>query len=206
MSHKILIVIGTIFHFVVLISDAHANSGESSNQRELIKQLVIKEANNFRLPVPLALAVAKVESNFDALARSHKGARGVMQIMPRTARGEYGIPAHLLWNPRINIRLGLHFLRRLLVRYNGRVDLALSYYNGGSAVGDLPNARVIPATRGYVRKVRAARRKFARKLTRLKLSQGSFIEHNISRKPFIERGTKRGVAIVFPDNSGGDRG
>ncbi|MEE9290544.1 MAG: transglycosylase SLT domain-containing protein, partial [Alphaproteobacteria bacterium] len=68
-----------------------------------------------------------------------------------------GIEPALLWNPRINVRLGLHFLRRLLNRYRGRVDLALSYYNGGSAVGDLPNARVIPATRSYVARVERLR-------------------------------------------------
>ena len=87
-----------------------------------------------------------------------------MQIMPLTAKSEYGIGPELLWNPRINTRLGIHFLRRLLVRYKGRVDLALSYYNGGSAVGRLPDARVIPATRKYVRKVQKYRADYMRSL------------------------------------------
>ncbi len=85
-----------------------------------------------------------------------------MQIMPATARDEYGIAPEQLWEPRINIRLGLHFLKRLLVRYKGRMDLALSYYNGGSRVGDLPNARVIPATRSYVRKVMRLQRNYSK--------------------------------------------
>ena len=89
-----------------------------------------------------------------------------MQIMPRTARSEYGIAPHLLWNPRLNIRLGLHFLKRLLHRYDGRVDLALSYYNGGSAVEDLPYARVIPATARYVAKVHRLRSHYRRQLRR----------------------------------------
>lgn len=108
----------------------------------------------------LALAVAQAESDFDPLAESHKGARGVMQIMPATAMDEYGIHPDMLWNPRINIRLGLHFLERLIRRYRGRTDLALSYYNGGSAVGDLANARVMPATFAYVRKVRSLQREY----------------------------------------------
>ena len=54
--------------------------------RTEIKRLVVEEAEATRIPPSLALAVAKVESDFQAEALSHKGARGVMQIMPRTAR------------------------------------------------------------------------------------------------------------------------
>ncbi|MBT3703147.1 MAG: lytic transglycosylase domain-containing protein [Alphaproteobacteria bacterium] len=129
-----------------------------------IKTMVAQEARNIGLPVALALAVAKVESDFRPHLESNKGARGVMQIMPATALDEYAIPAKMLWNPRINIRLGLHFLQRLLVRYRGRIDLALSYYNGGSRVGDLPNARVMPATRGYVKKVRSWQQQYQRQV------------------------------------------
>ena len=96
-----------------------------------IRSMVVSEARQMHFPVALALAVADAESNFDENAESHKGARGIMQIMPATAVGEYGIPPDYLWNPRINIRLGLHFLKRLVNLYEGRTDLALSYYNGG---------------------------------------------------------------------------
>lgn len=145
-------------------SDAAADRslGRNASNKE-IKALVVRQAMDLGVSVSLALAVAHAESNFDASAKSSKGARGVMQIMPATALGEYGISPDLLWNPRINVRLGLHFLKRLLKRYRGRVDLALSYYNGGSAVGDLPNARVIPATYGYVAKVRKLQRYYDRR-------------------------------------------
>jgi soluble lytic murein transglycosylase-like protein len=132
--------------------------------RSGIKRLVADEAMRLGVPVSLALAVAHAESNFDGRAHSRAGARGVMQVMPRTAWTEYGIEPRLLWNPRINVRLGLHFLGRLLRRYRGRVDLALSYYNGGSAVGDLPHARVIPATAAYVKRVRRLQRHYQRQL------------------------------------------
>ena len=131
-----------------------------------VKQMVVREARNMGVPVPLALAVAHAESSFNARARSHKGARGVMQIMPATARGEYGIHPDKLWNPRVNIRLGLHFLKRLIERYDGRTDLALSYYNGGSAVGRPGRARVIPATQNYVRKVQRLRSHYRQQLLR----------------------------------------
>ncbi len=137
--------------------NAYENFGGRGTHGLEIRALVVEEAARMRIAPSLALAVAHAESNFDPRARSHAGARGVMQIMPATARLEYGIEPALLWNPRINVRLGLHFLRRLLNRYRGRVDLALSYYNGGAAVGDLPNARVIPATRSYVTRVERLR-------------------------------------------------
>jgi soluble lytic murein transglycosylase-like protein len=140
--------------------------GRRHYDRGRIKALVAREAADLGVSVPLALAVAHAESNFDAQAESHAGARGVMQIMPATARGEYGIDPDLLWDPRINVRLGLHFLARLLRRYRGRVDLALSYYNGGSAVGRLPNARVIPATYKYVARVRRLEKQYRRQLAR----------------------------------------
>ena len=130
--------------------------------REEIQAMLREEAPRYGVPVSLALAMAHAESNFDAGAKSHKGARGVMQIMPATAMGEYGVTEELLWDPRINIRIGLHFMNRLLHRYRGRVDLALSYYNGGSRVGDLPNARVIPATAKYVARVRRLQRRYDR--------------------------------------------
>ncbi len=140
--------------------------GSSVDERLRVKQLVISEARRMRFPVALALAVAHAESGFNARARSHKGARGVMQIMPATSTGEYGIDPDLLWRPVLNIRMGIHFLRRLIRLYGGRTDLALSYYNGGSAVGAPGRARVLPATYGYVRKVRSLRRRYMRELRR----------------------------------------
>jgi soluble lytic murein transglycosylase-like protein len=150
---------------IPLLAGCATNGGATSPPgRHAIKSLVLQEARRMNVPPALALAVAHAESNFNARAISHKGARGVMQIMPATARGEYGLEPGQLWNPRLNIRLGLHFLKRLLRKYRGRQDLALSYYNGGSAVGKWPNARVIPSTSRYVAKVRRLQSWYRRKL------------------------------------------
>ena len=142
-------------------SDAKArNRSALPPERQGIEDMVRREARDLGVSVPLALAVARAESNFNPKAESRKGARGVMQVMPATSLGEYAIHPDLLWDPRINIRLGLHFLGRLIQRYRGRVDLALSYYNGGSAVGEWPKARVIPVTAPYVRKVLELRHQY----------------------------------------------
>lgn len=133
------------------------------DRRARIMSLVVREANDLGVAPSLALAVAHAESNFNPHALSDKGARGVLQIMPATARGEYGIAPDRLWDPRTNVRLGLHFLRRLQYRY-GRTDLALSHYNGGAVLGAPPNARVLPATRPDVARVQRLQQMYRRRI------------------------------------------
>ena len=121
--------------------------------KDRVMDMVITEALRQNFDPALALAVAKVESDFRTHVESHKGARGVMQIMPATARGEFGLAPARLYDPQTNISTGILFLKHLIETY-GRVDIALSHYNGGSAVRRYDGSlRVIPATRGYVTKV-----------------------------------------------------
>ncbi len=146
--------------FVSLAATADARPHDNT-PRGGIKKMVVEEAMASRVPPSLALAVAKVESDFQANALSSKGARGVMQIMPKTAADEWGVEADELWNPRLNIRLGIDFLERLIDRYEGDWELALSYYNGGSRVGKPGRARVLPWTRKYVDAVLRWERRYA---------------------------------------------
>ncbi|MBT8002848.1 MAG: lytic transglycosylase domain-containing protein [Rhodospirillales bacterium] len=157
---RLTVVIVFILTVLALPAATKAKKTPSAPERTAVKSLIRAEALRMGVPVSLALAVAHTESYFNPRAVSSAGARGGMQIMPATSKGEYGIHPKLLWVPRVNIRIGLHFLKRLLKRYRGRAELALSYYNGGSAVGDLPNARIIPATAKYVRKVLRLQRKY----------------------------------------------
>ena len=129
--------------------------------RTEIKRLVVEEAEATRIPPSLALAVAKVESDFQAEALSHKGARGVMQIMPRTARDKFGVAADELWDARLNVQLGLNFLEQLIERYGGSWGLALSHYNGGTLLGTGIKARPHGHTRRYVRSVLRWQRRYA---------------------------------------------
>lgn len=100
-----------------------------------VQRMVVEEAVNSRVPPSLALAVARVESNFQPTALSPAGARGVMQLMPKTARDVFGVGQDQLWNARLNIRLGIAFLEQLYDQYGQRWDLALSHYNGGTLAG-----------------------------------------------------------------------
>lgn len=126
-----------------------------------IKTLIVQEAQRSKYVTPsLALAVAHVESSFRADAISPAGAIGVMQIMPRTGRTLYGLSSRQLKDPRINIRAGIQFLDQLIEQYDGRIDLALSHYNGGSAVNRGGKKKIISYTRGYVLKVLSAARMY----------------------------------------------
>ena len=120
-----------------------------------IQHMLINEAQRQGVAPALVLAIAKVESDFNPSAQSRAGARGVMQIMPATALHGFNVASHDLYHADTNIRVGIAFIKQLLEQYRGNLDIALSHYNGGSAVrranGEL---RVIPATREYVRKVK----------------------------------------------------
>ncbi|WP_051275939.1 transglycosylase SLT domain-containing protein [Desulfovirgula thermocuniculi] len=99
----------------------------------------------------LLKAVAAAESGFDPRAVSPKGALGLMQLMPGTAR-EVGVSDP--FDPAQSVRGGARYLRSLLDRFGGRLDLALAAYNAGPGVverhGGVPPYR---ETREYVRRV-----------------------------------------------------
>ena len=136
-----------------------------------VKRMVVEEAQrNGTVPPSLALAVAKVESGFDERARSNVGARGVMQIMPKTARDEFDVSAGRLWDPRLNIQLGIAYLEKLYNQYGRRWDLALSHYNGGTLEGRGRFAKPHSYTRRYVSSVLAWSRRFERDATAVALA------------------------------------
>ncbi|MGZ5473463.1 MAG: lytic transglycosylase domain-containing protein [Thermoanaerobaculia bacterium] len=102
----------------------------------------------------LVAAVARRESAFDANAVSQKGACGVMQLMPATARY---LGVQNVFDARENIFAGTRYLRTLLDTFNGDLDLVLAAYNAGP--GAVEKHRGVPPyreTRAYVAAVRAS--------------------------------------------------
>jgi len=152
------------FAFAVLAAVAIAIGAQPApaQDRSDIQRMIIEEARNSRVPPALALALAKVESNFQPQAVSSAGARGVMQIMPKTARDVFGVHENELWDARLNIQLGLDYLDQLYHQYGRRWDLALSHYNGGTLAGG-PGARAMPHafTRKYVADVLTWQRRYS---------------------------------------------
>jgi soluble lytic murein transglycosylase-like protein len=113
--------------------------------------LIREIAEQYRLEYALVKAMIQAESDFDHRAVSPKGACGLMQLMPATARSQ-GVRDVFL--PRENIEGGCRYLRMLLDRYAGNVTLAVAAYNAGPERVDV--VRGVPAiaeTREYVSRV-----------------------------------------------------
>lgn len=113
--------------------------------------LIRTASGRYSIDADLVRAVIKAESDFNASARSRKGAMGLMQLMPETARLHNVIDAY---NPEQNVEAGVRHLRMLLDRYRGDLILSLAAYNAGS--GAVEKHRGIPPfaeTREYVRRV-----------------------------------------------------
>jgi soluble lytic murein transglycosylase-like protein len=134
---------------------------EISPDYKAVKHLLRDAAREHRLDYELLQAVIATESGFDADAVSPKGAVGLMQVMPATARG-YGLAdvwrkpvARQLQDARTNIQVGSRHLRRLLDKFPDRLDLALAAYNAGLMNVRRAGNQVPPIreTQDYVRTV-----------------------------------------------------
>ncbi|HJZ97763.1 MAG TPA: lytic transglycosylase domain-containing protein [Candidatus Solibacter sp.] len=113
-----------------------------------INEAVARIAAEHGLPVQLVHSVIKVESNYNPFAVSSKGALGMMQLIPETAR-RFGVKN--VFNPVENIQGGAKYLRYLLDLFDGSYPLALAAYNAGEAAvaryGGIPP---FPETQNYV--------------------------------------------------------
>jgi len=120
-------------------------------QPQSFEQIVRSASNRYGVDPNLIWAVMKVESNFNPEAVSKKGARGLMQLMPATARQHRVDNIH---DPIQNIQGGVRHLRLLLDRFQGNLKLGLAAYNAGSrAVERYRNIPPYSETRKYVRRV-----------------------------------------------------
>ncbi len=124
----------------------------STNRRRADLLIAIYEmAPEFDLDPALVREVVRAESNFNTSARSPKGAIGLMQLIPSTAK-RFGVKNPL--EPMENLRGGMAYLRWLLRRFDGDLTLALAGYNAGEAAveryGGVPP---YAETQGYVRRI-----------------------------------------------------
>jgi len=116
-------------------------------------QEIIREyARAYRLEEALVKAVIKAESNYNPQSLSSKGAQGLMQLIPETARlMKVSDP----FDPAENIRGGSNYLRLMLDQFSGNLDLALAAYNAGpNAVQRHGGIPPYTETRQYVQRVR----------------------------------------------------
>jgi hypothetical protein len=114
-------------------------------------ELIYAKAKKYDVDPALVAAVIEQESRFKPRARSHVGARGLMQLMPRTGRW---MGARDLYNPEQNVDAGVKYIKYLDKRFNGDLKKIIAAYNGGE--GNVMRYRGVPPfreTRQYVKKV-----------------------------------------------------
>ncbi|MFO1401012.1 MAG: lytic transglycosylase domain-containing protein [Steroidobacteraceae bacterium] len=145
------------YRLVMVAADASTQAGEPLDARLLQRaarfERIIKQASRATRVAPeLLRAVIVVESGFNERARSRRGARGLMQLMPETAR-RYG--AANAYDPEQNVRAGARYLRDLIRRYADDLELVLAAYNAGEAAVDRHGGRIPPyaETQAYVPRV-----------------------------------------------------
>ena len=113
--------------------------------------IIQKAASRHNIDPALVKAIIMAESNYNPRAVSKKGAQGLMQLMPVTARS---LGVNDAFNPEQNIHAGVRYFKSLLKQFNGDVSLALAAYNAGSS--NVRHYKGIPPfkdTKRYLKKV-----------------------------------------------------
>lgn len=141
------------------LTAAAASTPEWRVRAAAYSDLIDEAARHAQVSPALLRAVVAVESAFDPQAVSPKGAQGLMQLRPATAR-RYGVRKP--FDPRDNLRGGASYIRDLLKRYGNDLELALAAYNAGEDAVDRHGRTVppFPETRAYVPAVLKFYRRF----------------------------------------------
>jgi soluble lytic murein transglycosylase-like protein len=125
---------------------------EPLSEKTPFQKLILAAAAKYQLDPDLIHSVISIESNFNPKAVSPRNARGLMQLMPRTA--EY-LGVKNCFDPEQNIDAGARYLRDLLNKYKNNLTLALAAYNAGPDSVDKHGRRVPPylETMKYVQRI-----------------------------------------------------
>ena len=121
-----------------------------SNNVHEIDSIIQKAAATYNMDAELIRSVIKAESSFNPDAVSSKGATGLMQLMPATAK-ELGVTNSL--DPAENVMGGTRYLKQLLDHYDQNVPLALAAYNGGIGNMESRRSKMPLETKNYVAKI-----------------------------------------------------
>jgi soluble lytic murein transglycosylase-like protein len=160
-----------------------ANTRGHQATQEEVDAAVVMAAARHNVDPNLVRAVIKVESNFNSNAISRKGAMGLMQLMPQTARE---LKVRNPFDPEQNVDAGVRHLKQLLDNYGGDVKLTLAAYNAGStAVARSAGVPHFAETQNYVRRI-----------TNLYYGGFDFAPSGASRDPVHVQQDARGVLYI----------
>jgi soluble lytic murein transglycosylase-like protein len=144
--------------FVDVLDDSLEKNGLASKERvprgsvDDLRRLASRYADEYNIDEELVRAVIQVESGWKPDAVSVKGAKGLMQLMPRTA-AMLGVED--AFDPEDNIEGGVKYLAQLTDKYEGDVEMALAAYNAGPTRVDAAGGAPFSETARYVRNVMA---------------------------------------------------
>lgn len=142
-------------------------SGDLSTHPDTYDHLIRAAASRYQIDPHLVKAVIRAESNFDCLARSNKGALGLMQLMPDTATD---MAVADPFDPQDNIEGGTRYLSKMIGLFPGNLRLALAAYNAGPGrvigTGQVPR---IKETVNYIQKVQYYYQRYQRNSPSTKL-------------------------------------
>lgn len=136
-----------------MVHPAQARTRRFEAGPDVYDNIILKAASSFGVDHALIKAVIHAESCFDPNAVSSKGARGLMQIMPQN---DSSLNISNPFDPSQNIMGGTRYLKRMLIRYNEKLALALAAYNAGPSTVD--KYKEIPPyeeTQTYIQRVMA---------------------------------------------------
>lgn len=123
---------------------------QNNPSRAEIETIIGQASETYGVDPDLVKAVVKAESDFDNSTTSHKGAMGLMQLMPETAK-DLGVRNS--YDPVENVMAGTRYLKGLLDRYDGNVTLALAAYNWGMGNVERHPERLPRETQTYISRV-----------------------------------------------------
>ncbi len=132
-------------------TEQHPPSVSGRKAEHLYHMFILQTASHYQIDPALIKAIIMAESGYNTKAISKKGAKGLMQLMPRTAQS---MGVEDIFNPHQNIAGGVQYFKQMVNRFNGDVKLALAAYNAGSR--NVRNYNGVPpfkATRSYIKKV-----------------------------------------------------
>jgi soluble lytic murein transglycosylase-like protein len=114
-------------------------------------EMIQRTADQHQVDPDLVRAVVRVESNYNPYAVSSRGARGLMQLVPATAR-RFGVGN--VFDPKANLDGGVRYLKYLMNLFRGDLKLSLAAYNAGeNAIQDHNGVPPYPETKDYLRRI-----------------------------------------------------
>lgn len=142
------------FFLLFSLSEGKAEDKSTSLPESRYHGIVNTVAKKYYLPPELIHSIIRAESNYDPFAISPKGAMGLMQLMPETAR-IYKVKN--VFDPQDNIEGGVKYLNDLIKLFNSDTDLVLAAYNAGQeAVKKYGGIPPYPETKSYIKNVMRA--------------------------------------------------